>query len=220
MNDPHPGHAGIGAGQPPAPAFGDRDGPPVVVITQQLKNAMKALLYRPWGVALGPKSHVLWPRKLLNRSRIRIGAGCHVGAHVVLNPLRSTSSPPGRIVLGDAVYVGGYSQIHAMDCVELGEGCVLSEHVYIGDVAHGLDPKAGPILSQPNVSRGPVRLGRHVFVGYGCSILPGVTLGDHCVVGTRAVVTRSFPAYSMVAGAPARLIKSYNLATGAWERAR
>lgn len=51
----------------------------------------------------------------------------------------------------------------------------------------------------------------------GCSVLPGVTLGDHCVVGTRSVVTHSFPPYSMIDRSPARLIKTFNPMSGKWE---
>ena len=92
----------------------------------------------------------------------------------------------------------------------------MSEYVYVSDGAHGLDPKGGPIMKQDLESKGPVRLGKNCFVGFGVSILPGVVLGDHCIVGTRAVVTRSFPAYSMLAGSPAKLIKTYDEASGQW----
>ncbi len=183
-----------------------------------MKQWFKRLLCRPFGVAMGAGSIVAWPRKLRNRDRITMGVDCRIGPYVVFNPLRHYGSMPlpGHIVLGDDVYIGGFTQIHAMDRIEVGEGCVLSEHVYVSDIAHGVDPQAGPIMAQPLESHGPVVIGKRVFIGYGCSVLPGVKLGDHCVVGTRSVVTRSFPAYSMVAGVPARLIKTYHPASGQW----
>jgi lipopolysaccharide O-acetyltransferase len=101
--------------------------------------------------------------------------------------------------------------------ITIGYGCVLSEHVYITDVAHGYDPAAGLIMAQPLTSKGPVRIGDYTFLGYRVSIMQGVELGEYCIVGSDSVVTHSFPAYSMVAGNPARLIKTYSLESRCWE---
>jgi len=46
--------------------------------------------------------------------------------------------------------------------------------------------------------------------------MSGVTLGEHCVVGANSVVTRSFPAGSMVAGCPAKLVKAFSPEAGDW----
>lgn len=187
-----------------------------------IKRLVKSLIYRPSGVAMGINSWILLPRWIHNPKRVRMGKNCFIGRFAVLHPLLADDDKPcdGHIVLGDDVYIGGYAQIHAMGRLEIGDGCVLSEHVYISDIAHGLHPNRGPIMAQPLESKGPVRVGKNVFIGFGCSVLPGVTLGDHCVVGTGSIVTRSFPAYSMVAGVPARLVKVFDHDKQDWVPAR
>lgn len=55
---------------------------------------------------------------------------------------------------------------------------------------------------------GHTRIGRNCFIGGGSMILPGVEIGDNCVVGAGAVVTKSVPPRSLVAGNPARILRS------------
>ena len=187
-------------------------------LNQRIKQLAKRLLFRPRGLRMGEGSVFRRPWNIKNPARIVTGLRARIGRHVVFNALNNYEGVPqdGRIVLGDDVYIGGYTQIHAMHLVDIGNGSVLSEHVYISDIAHGLDPRAGLIMKQQLESKGPVHIGRDVFIGYGCSILPGVSLGDHCIVGTRSIVTRSFPAYSMIGGAPARLLKVFDHNRGTW----
>jgi acetyltransferase-like isoleucine patch superfamily enzyme len=122
-----------------------------------------------------------------------------------------------QIKIGNDIYIGRHVYLSAIDLIEIGDGCVLSEYVYITDHMHGFHPKHGPIMEQPLQSRGPVHMGRNCFLGFRVSIMPGVTLGDHCVVGANSVVTRSFPAYSMIAGCPAKMIKTFSFETETWE---
>lgn len=57
------------------------------------------------------------------------------------------------------------------------------------------------------VAKGPIVIGDDVWIGYGATILSGVTLGKGCVVGARALVCKDVPPYAVVAGVPARIIK-------------
>jgi maltose O-acetyltransferase len=54
----------------------------------------------------------------------------------------------------------------------------------------------------------PIRIGRRCFIGGGSMILPGVTIGDGCIVAAGAVVFDDIPPHSIVAGNPARVIRS------------
>jgi acetyltransferase-like isoleucine patch superfamily enzyme len=103
-----------------------------------------------------------------------------------------------------------------IDTICIDDGCVLSEYVYMTDLFHGFDPTKGLIMSQDLISKGSVKIGESSFIGYRACIMPGVTLGKHCVVGANSVVTKSFPDYSMIAGSPARLIKTFSFEKQDW----
>jgi acetyltransferase-like isoleucine patch superfamily enzyme len=57
------------------------------------------------------------------------------------------------------------------------------------------------------ISRGPIRIGNDVWIGAAAQVLSGVTIGDGAIVGAGAIVTRDVPAYAVVGGNPARLIR-------------
>lgn len=182
------------------------------------KSWLKQLLYRPTGVDLGAGALVRRPWTISHPRHVRIGKRSTVGKGVILNAIRQhgTQTLSGQIDIGDDVYIGHGCQIHAMQTLQIGAGSVLSDRVYINDASHGMDPAAGLIMAQPIHSKGPIQLGEQVFVGIGSVILPGVVLGHHCVVAAQSVVTRGWPAGSMVAGNPARLIKTLDFGTGRW----
>lgn len=160
-----------------------------------------------------PQSRVFRPRIWTNLQHIKLGNRTQIRAHSALSPITEYESqifqPDLRI--GNDVYIGRYAFIACINLVSISDGTVLSDYVYINDSAHGLDPAAGPIMKQPLWSKGPISIGKNCFIGYGARIMPGVSLGDHCIVGTNAVVTKSFPAGSVLAGVPAKLIKTIEL---------
>ncbi len=75
----------------------------------------------------------------------------------------------------------------------IGEDCVISQQVTIGG-------RAGHI--------NPPRVGNRVYVGAGAKLIGDIDIGDECVIGTNSVVMQNVPNRSVVAGIPARIIKS------------
>ena len=54
----------------------------------------------------------------------------------------------------------------------------------------------------------PIKVGNNVYIGSGAYIMPGVTIGDNCIIGAAAVVTKDIPDKSVAVGVPARVIKN------------
>jgi acetyltransferase-like isoleucine patch superfamily enzyme len=176
---------------------------------------------RPRGLGeLGAGSYAERPWKIDHPRYIQVGSRSTIKAHAWLSaiPMYAGRRYDPKLTIGSDVYIGHHACITCIDRVDIADGCVLSEQVYIADSFHGIDPRDGPIMKRPLGSNGAVLLGRGTFLGYRASVLSGVTLGEHCIVGAHAVVTRSFPAFTMVAGIPARPIKTYNHERGEWIR--
>jgi len=100
--------------------------------------------------------------------------------------------------------------------VSIEDEVLAADRVFIGDTHHGFTDPHAPILSQPMSTPKPVRIGRGAFLGVGSIVLGGVQIGPNGYVAAGAVVTRDVPARTVVAGNPARPLKMWDDAAGAW----
>jgi acetyltransferase-like isoleucine patch superfamily enzyme len=100
--------------------------------------------------------------------------------------------------------------------VYIGKKVLTADKVYISDNLHGYEDIHVPISEQPVIFKGEVSIGDETWIGENVCII-GVKIGKHCVIGSNAVVTKDVPDFSVVTGAPARIIKQYNQNTGNWE---
>jgi acetyltransferase-like isoleucine patch superfamily enzyme len=188
----------------------------MVIARKIFQRFVKETWWRPpRRIRAGAGVYIYRPRRIDGPQFIQFGARSTVDRHGWLSALESygdTKYEP-RIVIGNDVHIGRYACVTSISSIVIEDGCLISEHVYISDHGHAMDPHEGLIVDQPLVSKGPVQIGAHTFIGYRACVLPGVTLGMHCVVGANSVVTRSFPDFSVVAGCPARLIRVHSSAS-------
>lgn len=157
---------------------------------------LKPLFWTPEFIKLGSKV-VVWP-------------GCRIEA----------VEYDGRlplITVGDGVTFQQGCHVTCADQVTIGPGTSVLARATITDIDHSYEAFDMPLADQP-VRIHATRIGAHCFIGSGALILAGTQLGDHCVVGANAVVRGSYPAGTVLAGAPARILRQYDPASRLWHR--
>lgn len=102
-----------------------------------------------------------------------------------------------------------------------GDICIKKNTLIAGYVAvigenHGTNPEYGKPYSYQPLVKQDVVIGENCWIGEKVVVLPGVTIGDWCVIGACSVVNKDVPPYSVAVGNPAKVIKRYNFETHSW----
>ena len=105
--------------------------------------------------------------------------------------------------IGNGVFLNSGCSFQDQGGITIGDGCLIGHNVVIATVNHDMRPS----MSRKN-HYAPVRIGEHVWIGSNAVILPGVTVGDWAVIVAGAVVTKDVPAYAVVGGVPAKVLKT------------
>lgn len=115
-----------------------------------------------------------------------------------------------QLSIGDNCCFGLENHITCANEIIIGDGCLTGKWVTISDNNHGNtdieDLKKSP-LYRTITTKGPVKIGKNVWIGEKATILSGVTIGDGVVVAANAVVCNDVPSYCVVAGSPAKIVK-------------
>lgn len=122
---------------------------------------------------------------------------------------------PG-VFIGDGVYISYRFTALSAAPINIGPNCLFASGVVVTSFNHGTNPEIDNSYAKTPLSTASVNIGEGCWIGENVIINMGVTLGKRCIVGAGAVVTSSFPDYSMVAGVPAKIIKTYSFEKHKW----
>lgn len=117
------------------------------------------------------------------------------------------------LMIGENCSFGAYNHIACTNEITIGNHCLTGKWVTISDNNHGDSSKDAlqlPPSQRDMLSKGPVIIEDNVWIGDKATILSGVKIGKGAIVAANAVVTKDVPAYSVVAGNPAKIIRKVN----------
>ncbi|MBM7442281.1 acetyltransferase-like isoleucine patch superfamily enzyme [Streptomyces sp. HB132] len=149
---------------------------------------------------------------------IELGDHCVIGEQVTLTAGLMPDldlGPEPILTLGNGVVLGRGSHVIADTSVSIGPDTYCGPYVYITSTNHSYDDPDEPVGKQwPRME--PVVIGPGCWIGTGAVILPGARLGRNVVVAAGAVVRGEVPDHAVVAGAPARVVRSWDPEAG-WQ---
>lgn len=141
-----------------------------------------------------------WPKFTHSEGSIILGDGCYLGDGVF------KVTKDAKMIIGNRVLINNGFVISSDHKIEIGDDVMIGEYVSIRDSDHNFKDPYIPICQQGVVSS-PIKIGNNVWIGRGVAVLKGVSIGNGSVIGANSVVTKNIEPYSIVGGAPAKIIK-------------
>jgi acetyltransferase-like isoleucine patch superfamily enzyme len=137
-----------------------------------------------------------------------------IGNNSTIEDFCTVNNGVGTVIIGNKTRIGlGCTLIGP---VTIGNDVRLAQNVVLSGLNHNYKDISLPI-SEQGVTTSPIVVMDETWIGSNSVILPGVTIGKHCVIAAGSVVTKSIPDYCIAAGNPARILKQYNFETKTWE---
>lgn len=129
------------------------------------------------------------------------------GRIVLCDGTRIMALDEGKIHFGNDVRIGEQTYIYAQQQISIGDHVLIGPRCYIIDCDYDLTD-TNKCIHNAGKNSSPISIGSNVWLGAHVVILRGVTIGDGCVIGAGAIVTKDIPPYSIAVGNPARVVRT------------
>ena len=150
------------------------------------------------------------------KSNVKIGSHSFIACNII-------TKFGGKVCIGKNVYIGGSTTLMCRNSINIADNVIIANNVIIMDNNnHPTAPSErlkmsmcddyikDELWSWKNVSSKPVSIEENVWIGRDVRILKGVTVGKGSIIALGSIVTHDVPPYSIVAGNPARVVKTLN----------
>jgi acetyltransferase-like isoleucine patch superfamily enzyme len=157
------------------------------------------------------------PRYIAHAGRVSVGDDSYLGKGSSLCVVPGKQGL-GEIRVGKRVWVTGRLTIYSECSVTLEDNVLIAGGVFISDASRGHATAEMPYRDQPNEDAAPIVIGEGSWLGQNCVVMPGVTIGRRCIIGSNSVVTTSLAPGSVAVGAPARVVKQWDWEAKVWRK--
>lgn len=181
---------------------------PLIKYFWAVRMLMLSIIYRD----VNMPGYLGKPIFLSGLRRLKIGKNVRIYPHLRLEILVG-----GSVEIKGNVSIGQGLHITSQGKLTINSGTVITGNVAITNIDHQYEDISRPVLEQPHLVS-DTEIGENCFIGFGCVIQAGTILGKHCIVGANSVVRGHFPDYSVIVGAPARIVKRFDIESEKWVR--
>lgn len=168
----------------------------------------------------GERSIIFPPINLTFPEHISIGKNVTIFEYSWINLVNEWNgekfSP--EIIFEDDVFLSYNIQISIAKSLYLGEKVAIGKGTLITDHIHDYTDPYTPIMKNKITKIKEVIIEKFTVIGTNCVIAPGVKIGQNSFIGANSVVKQDIPSYSVAAGNPAKIIKTYNFEKKCWEK--
>ncbi len=175
-------------------------------------------------VLIGPAVKIYYPRQLKVGKNFVAERGCEinclagrgvmfgdnvtVGSHAIVRPSNIYGGEIGEgLIVGDYSNIGPFSYIGCSGMISIGKNVMISPRVSLYAENHNFERTDLPMKEQ-GVTRSHITIEDDCWIAANAVILAGVTIGQGTIVAAGSIVTKDVPAHSIVAGNPAKVIRS------------
>lgn len=149
----------------------------------------------------GFRGHVIWPGGFPKPKVVNRGGKLRTEGLIISGGTRLELHRGSTLIIGKGTFLNRNVVVVAERQVTIGKFALIGWDAIITDTnehdRYGIGPRCAPVT-----------IGDHAWIGARSIVLPGVTIGEHSIVGAGSVVTRDVAPYTLVAGSPARFVKS------------